>query len=65
MGRFGQVPQRVEIASPATVSAVLTKLGIEISKSEKVWVNGERATARTRVEMNDIVAVVSPKEAGR
>lgn len=63
-GRFGEDPQTVKVQTGGTVKDVLTKVGVEIGTKEKVWVNGTKADATTEVKTGDIVAVVSPKEAG-
>ncbi len=64
-GRFGEEPQTLRVKAGATVANVLEAAGVEIGAKEKVWVNGSRATFTTKVTAGDIVAVVSPKEAGR
>ncbi len=65
VGRFGSDPVEVVVTGAATVASILEKAGIELSDEEKVWVNGSRATRTTKVKTGDIVAVVSPKEAGK
>lgn len=64
IGRFGSEPQEVFIERDSTIRAALTEVGIEITDSDKVWVNGQRATLRDILEENDIVNVVTPKQAG-
>jgi hypothetical protein len=65
VGRFGSDPVEVVVTGPATLAKVMEKAGIELSDEEKLWVNGKQATRSTKVKTNDIVAIVSPKEAGR
>lgn len=65
VGRFGSDPVAIEVTGPATVAKVLAQAGIELSDEEKLWVNGKVATRGSKVKNGDIVAIVSPKEAGR
>ena len=65
VGRFGSDPVEVVVTGPATVAKVMEKASIELSDEEKLWVNGKQATRSTKVKTGDIVAIVSPKEAGR
>lgn len=63
-GRFGEQPKTIKVKKGATVKDMLSLAGVTIGTKEKVWVNGTRATFETKVKSGDIVAVVSPKEAG-
>ena len=68
VGRFGSAPAYVNVPNGAaftTVAKVLQGADIKLGKSERVWVNGEKATRSKRVDRGDIVCVVSPKEASR
>ena len=64
VGRFGSTPSAVSIANNSTVIQVLQKAGIEVGGSERVWLNGERATRTEKVRAGDIISIVSPKQAG-
>lgn len=64
IGRFGSEPQEVEIEKDSTVRAGLEEVGITVEGSDKVWVNGVRASLRDVLETGDIVNVVTPKQAG-
>lgn len=64
VGQFGADPVTVTVSGSATVGDVLSKAGFDVSSSEKIWLNGKRATKSTRVRTGDIVSVISPKEAG-
>lgn len=64
IGRFGSDPQEVIIEKDSTIRAALDEVGIEISDSDKVWVNGVRAGLRDILDEGDIVNVVTPKQAG-
>lgn len=65
VGRFGSDPVEVVVTGAATVEKILKSADIELSDEEKIWVNGKRATRSTKVKTGDIVAIVSPKEAGK
>lgn len=64
IGRFGSTPSAVNIKASSTVLEALTKAGIEVGSSERVWLNGERATRTDKVAAGDIISIVSPKQAG-
>ena len=64
IGRFGSEPQEVDLEKDSTVKAGLEEVGITLESSDKVWVNGVRASQRDILETGDIVNVVSPKQAG-
>ena len=63
--RFGSDPEKIEIAKDSTVEDALEEVDITLNKSEKIWVNGEKALKQDILQDGDNVAVVSPKEAGR
>lgn len=65
VGRFGVEPQNVEVSAGATVQDVLDEVGLSLSRSEKVWVGGEKAVVQDVVEEGDILNVVGSKEGGR
>lgn len=66
VGRFGSDPVTVVVkGSKATVGDVLERAGIALGRSERVWLNGTKASAADAVRTGDIVSVVSPKEAGK
>lgn len=64
IGRFGSTPTAVTVAANSTVLEALTKAGIEVEGSERVWLNGEAATRTDKVGAGDIISIVSPKQAG-
>ncbi len=64
IGRFGSEPQEVIIEKDSTIRTALQEVGIEITDSDKVWVNGTRASLRDILDEGDIVNVVTPKQAG-
>lgn len=65
IGRFGSGSQTVELPKDCTVEDALAEAGITFSKTEKVMVNGERASGNDILEDGDVVNVFSPKEAGQ
>lgn len=64
IARFGSDPEKLEVPKDSTVDDVLTEAGVNLSSSEKVWINGEKATRKDLVEDGDNVLIVSPKQAG-
>ncbi len=62
--RFGSDPEKLEVPKDSTVDDVLDEAGVNLSSSEKVWINGEKATRKDLVEDGDNVLIVSPKQAG-
>lgn len=64
IARFGSEPDKIEIPIGATVEDALSEAGIVLNTSEKVWINGEKATHKDIVEEGDNILIVSPKEAG-
>lgn len=64
IGRFGSTAQSVTLQKDCTVEEALEAADISFSSTEKVMVNGERASANDILEDGDIVNVFSPKEAG-
>lgn len=64
IARFGSDPEKLEIPGGATVENAFTEAGITPSSTEKVWVNGEKATRKDILEDGDNILLVSPKEAG-
>ncbi len=65
IGTFGSDSQDLSLEKNCTVGKALEKAGIPFGSTEKVMVNGERATANDILEDGDIVNIFSPKEAGR
>jgi len=65
IARFGSDPEKLEIPGGATVENALEEAGLILSSSEKVWVNGEKATRKDLLEDGDNILIVSPKEAGK
>ena len=63
--RFGSDPEKIEIAKDSTVEDALEEVDITLNKSEKIWVNGEKALKQDILQDGDNIAIVSPKEAGR
>ena len=64
VGRFGSDPVQVQVSRGGTVRKVLEKADLEISDSERIWLNGSRTTLSSKVKAGDIISIVSPKEAG-
>ena len=64
IARFGSDPEKLEVPKDSTVDDVLEEAGVNLGSSEKVWVNGEKATRKDLVEDGDNVLIVSPKQAG-
>ncbi len=64
IGRFGSGSADVTLPKDSTVEEALEEAGITFSSTEKVMVNGERASANDILENGDVVNIFSPKEAG-
>ena len=64
VGRFGSDPEQVTVKANGTVADVLKRAEIVLEEHEHVWLNGGRATLTDKVRKQDIVSIVSPKEAG-
>lgn len=64
IARFGSDPEKLEIPKESTVGNALEEAGITLNSSEKVWVNGEKATRKDLLEDGDNILIVSPKQAG-
>ncbi|MFA5397927.1 MAG: hypothetical protein WC346_18090 [Methanogenium sp.] len=64
IGRFGSDPEKLEISKGATVEEALEEAGITLNSTEKIWVNGEKATRKDILENDDNLLLVSPKQAG-
>lgn len=64
IGRFGSSSEKITVPKDSTVEESLDEAGITYSSTEKVMVNGERASANDVLEDGDVVNIFSPKEAG-
>lgn len=65
VGRFGENPVRVTAKRGATVGAVLEQAGFAgLASNERVWLNNKRTTKGAKVRNGDILAIVTPKQAG-
>lgn len=64
IARFGYDPEKLEVSANTTVEEALKETSIILTNSEKVWVNGDKATLKDILEEGDNVLIVSPKEAG-
>lgn len=64
IGRFGSDSSTHSLPKDCTVEDALEEAGIPFSSTEKVMVNGERASSNDILENGDVVNIFSPKEAG-
>jgi hypothetical protein len=66
IGRFGSTPTEVRLSGRfSTVGAVLTAANIRVAGRQRFWLNGEAATANSRVTNGDLISIVTPKQMGR
>lgn len=64
VSRFGHDPLPVCVPEGATVGDVLEKADIELTGREKVYVAGAEAGMDDEVEDQDVLSIVTPKQAG-
>lgn len=64
INRFNMEPMEVYVDEDATVGAALSKAGIDVSASETIWVNGEKATTNDLLDDGDTIQLVGKKEGG-
>ena len=64
IGRFNEPTEEVEVSKKSTIKDVVDELDMEISSSESLWVNGEKANDDDVVEDGDYIQVVGKKEGG-
>lgn len=67
IGRLGSASQSVTVTgSKATVGDALKAAGVELGATEKVWMNGEKASASTLISAEgSVISILSPKQAGQ
>ena len=65
IGRATEPIEEVTLSKGATIEDALEKAGIDVSESESLWVDGEKAEFDSEVEDNDIIQITGKKEGGR
>lgn len=64
ISRFGHDEIELEVPEGTTVRQVFSQAGLEISGREQAFVSGVQATMASIVEDNDVINIVTPKQAG-
>lgn len=64
ISRFGHDEIELEVPEGTTVREVFSRAGLEISGREQAFVSGVQATMQSIVEDNDVINIVTPKQAG-
>lgn len=64
VGRFGEDPIKVRVPVGSTIGKVLEKAKIELSESEKVWIDGDRSQLKKKIVKGDILNIVGSREGG-
>lgn len=64
VSRFGEDPIPMCLPEGSTVGDALEKAGIEVSRTEKMYVDGEEAALADILEDGDVLSIVTPKHAG-
>lgn len=62
--RLGNDPVPVQLAKGSTVKDALAKAGVATTSSTEYFVSGQRAEANDILEDGDVLALVTPKQAG-
>ena len=64
IGRFNEATKTVRIKKGDTITDILGKAKINLSSSEKCWIDGEVAKITDKVKNNQIIQVVGKKSNG-
>ena len=64
ISRFGYEPKTVTLPANSTVSSALAEAGIVLEGREDMFVEGQNAEVNDVLEDNDILSIVTPKQAG-
>lgn len=62
IGRVTEPTKEIEMPKGSTVQDVLDELGIELTPSETMWVNGIKAEAGDKPEEGDMIQIAGKKE---
>lgn len=62
--RLGNDPVPVQLPKGSTVKDALAKAGVSASGTTEYFVSGQRAEANDILEDGDVLALVTPKQAG-
>jgi hypothetical protein len=64
ISRFGHDEIELSVQEGTTVRQVFAMAGLELTGREEAYVSGVRATMQSILEDNDVVNIVTPKQAG-
>ena len=64
VGRFGEKAKKVKVPVGSTLGQLLKAAKIELSKTEKIWIDGARSQPGKKVEKGDIINIVGAREGG-
>jgi len=64
IGRFGERAKTLKLSVGTTIGKALKDAGMEPSRGEKVWLDGEASKPAKRLGNGDIINIVGSKEGG-
>jgi hypothetical protein len=64
IGRFGEKAKKVGVPQGTTIGALLKKAEIKLSRSEKIWIGGNKTKSTQKIQKGDIINIVGSRAGG-